>query len=94
MDKVASAAKMAIPKSSLAVTVVVITVGLISLVGFAPMLVEQRPNTVNPGTLNLVSQQAAPLYASLLIADRHSELKMGTYRGPFCPCPSIWTACS
>ena len=94
MDKVASAAKMTIRKSSSAVTVVVITVGVILLFGFAPMLVEQRQNTVNPGALNPISQQAASLHDSLLIADRHAELNMETYRGPFSPCPSIWTACS
>ena len=50
---------MAIRKSTLTVTIVIITIGIALFFGFAPTLVEQRQNTINPGTPDPISQRAA-----------------------------------
>ena len=50
---------MTAPKFALIMTMVVITIGMALFFGFARTLVDQRQNTINPGTPNPISQQAA-----------------------------------
>lgn len=63
---------MATSKFTLVTTVAVLTV-LAALFYFAPGLIEQRQNTVHPGTLNPVSQDTASLHETLFIADLHAD---------------------